>query len=802
MADKMPSIQPTPERHPTLASLARMLQSVDKFGRTPFGYSNPPVEILSDVLQVPALTRTLENMAYGSPLTRGTGQARVLTPDTKGAAEALLNLAPAAPALTRTAIATSKAAAPYAARQAVQLAEKYGVAPTMNIIKPKGGNWLAGSVEEAVRPLKVRVDPELEGYALRGQNLMPHEAEDVLPKMAINKWLDTKLSKYIRNEMGTEEDPLRALAARGVTHVPNKEDLMMSGDWIPEETARGRRLGGYPEDPTHLIVHAERGYPEAEEEAARLAAGWENAADTPISSGTVGEMINIGKSEPWMEKADKFTNVYGINPKYSDSMASDLGFNHLVDELKNAMRADSGLPQHLRLDPNKIDKVTVPQAVELVDKINQWRAEQKIVANAEKANNAATVVHKEYPEQGYRWVEIKNTAPALEGRIFENPNPQFGSPFEFIAPDGTVLRRAKSMKELELGLERDAKQAGYASLEEALRYEGDTMGHCVGGYCPDVNEGRTRIFSLRDKKGEPHVTIEVKPGAFSSPEEAVSLGQHPDNGVPRIVQIKGKANRKPKDEYLPFVQDFVRSGKWSDVGDIQNTGMRATRDVFSEGELAKLREAGEDLPHILSGQDIQRLHNMIVPEGRRLKYDDYGNVIGNEFGFAEGGMVGDPQGEDQMGVNRMVELQEGGVPQYAGGGLVGLESKYGLDPYGIRHAGDSVKGLGYFGAIPGRSGHMTEVSAEDDLGEFPLLVPGLTADEIRHLANDGEPTEEIYRKAEAHAEKRRKAGRSTFIEQGELRHPKPEGFASGGVVSYNPAEIENAVARLREDMYA
>ena len=37
------------------------------------------------------------------------------------------------------------------------------------------------------------------------------------------------------------------------------------------------------------------------------------------------------------------------------------------------------------------------------------------------------------------------------------------------------------------------------------------MGHCVGGYCPDVASGRTKIFSLRDKRGEPHVTVEVEP---------------------------------------------------------------------------------------------------------------------------------------------------------------------------------------------------------------------------------------------------------------------------------------------------
>ena len=38
-----------------------------------------------------------------------------------------------------------------------------------------------------------------------------------------------------------------------------------------------------------------------------------------------------------------------------------------------------------------------------------------------------------------------------------------------------------------------------------------------------------------------------------------------------ITQIKGKQNAAPNKEYLPFVQDFVKSGKWFDVQDLSNT---------------------------------------------------------------------------------------------------------------------------------------------------------------------------------------------------------------------------------------
>ena len=158
-------------------------------------------------------------------------------------------------------------------------------------------------------------------------------------------------------------------------------------------------------------------------------------------------------------------------------------------------------------------------------------------------------------------------------------------------------------------------------LEDALKYEGDTMGHCVGGYTPDVASGKSRIFSLRDAKNEPHVTIETKPrekhpigygmsGAeefpkdfryekgniepeqhqqiyqrakqLFNPQSAKDVGSHHMDvfqqaadevlGKPpeEIVQIKGKGNAKPKQNYIPFVQDFVKSGKWSDVGDLEH----------------------------------------------------------------------------------------------------------------------------------------------------------------------------------------------------------------------------------------
>jgi hypothetical protein len=100
-AAKGPEFRAREEKFPLLGATGRALQSVDEFARKPFGYENPPAAIISDLMQIPALTRTIENINYGSPLTYGTGTARQLSKDTKGAAEAALNLAPAAGPLVR-----------------------------------------------------------------------------------------------------------------------------------------------------------------------------------------------------------------------------------------------------------------------------------------------------------------------------------------------------------------------------------------------------------------------------------------------------------------------------------------------------------------------------------------------------------------------------------------------------------------------------------------------------------------------------------------------------------------------------
>ena len=448
------------------------------------------------------------------------------------------------------------------------------------VIKAPGGNWLSGSVEDALKGLRkpgatpaqmLDLDSEYQAIANRNN--------------ALNAFVDKQLRNYVRNDMATERDPIRALAERGVLHVD------------PERlNFRPETHGKYLESGQTAVAH----HPTAKV--------WEGASDNPVLSATVGEMLAPNESfieasfgspgvltrNPWVSKVPPDTRVYGINePRY---FSENIGFNHLMDELRNAVDINSGLPAHLRLDPESLARVSVPQAVERVSKINDWRAAQKVAADQARANNAATVLHKEYPGKGFKWVELKRPDKAPEGwaqvvKSGEKPN-----------------------------LDRDYAY-GMEALRDALKYEGDTMGHCVGGYCDDVASGKSRIYSLRDAKGQPHTTIEVTPDQSNSVR---SLQANTPESF-RIVQIKGKGNRAPNPEYLPYVQDFVKSGKWSDVGDLQNTGLKARSAIFDKSALEK--------------PEISSLPEYFTQDELEAAQKAYAAKLRGEPGFADGGSV-------------------------------------------------------------------------------------------------------------------------------------------------------------------
>lgn len=558
----------------------------------------------------------------------------------------------------------------------------HAVGPTVNAgetllgmsVKPKGGNWLAGSIERETKGVKSGLNPEQvkwenEHYALEAADPVryPEQAAQANAQiqrnnthLALDNWIDKKLNKYIQNELATPEDPIRLLAERGILHV-QPESLYTTFRNVPGQT----RI--------------------AESQAAKA---WEDVADKSITTFPAEEYMGSGwnftrdkqdkvqKENPWLEKLPGETPVYEVDPHRG--VTEYLGFDHLKDELFNATRHDSVLPANLRLTPDKLEKVSVPQAVELVAKINKWREEAAAKALSKNSQNDATHLVKEYPDQGYKWVELKNPTTVAEDTLKNLSTSERARYDRYIASGDTP-------HEALLGVLGD--YGASPSLKAALKYEGDMMGHCVGGYCEDVASGRSRIFSLRDKDGKPHVTIEtgpdqhlngfgnavneIEPGLW---EKMVKKGAHHNSHEwlrqnrpdvyeklmqESVIQVKGKGNMKPKDEYIPFVQDFIRSREWGKIGDSRNIDMaRITKPV-------KIGDNLEIPPGYYTQEDVK---NLLAEKGlsEQIPWDLlYSKLRHYDSDFARGGLV-----EDAMAVARAA----GGRIGYANEGRVKEEN--------------------------------------------------------------------------------------------------------------------------------
>jgi hypothetical protein len=664
-----------------------------------------------------------------------------------------------------------------------------------HVVKPKGGNWLAGSVERAIEPMRLNELPARQFEEMRNivNNPDMFSADKVQgtkyfldmhnQNSALNRWLETKLAKYMRNEMGTPEDPLRALAEQGVTH----SEVAPLNTYLGDTMALRRESAGFPA----------KGFGQSEE-----AKRWEAAADYALHNLPAKNRLTtqgIEAENPWLLKVPPETMTYGA---YSDSGGA-LGFPHLVDELRNAVNPNSGLPAHLSWKYSDLDKVTVPQAVERVAKINEWRAAQKAEADMARAMNPATQVVKEYPDQGYKWVELKNQEmpsgwSAPDRYEIRRPTPSSETLAIFDKESGKYI--TTGLKSEEQAVKHLHKTINNQALEDALKYEGETMGHCVGGYCPDVSEGRSRIYSLRDENGQPHVTIEVKPGKNAEgllreselpPDVYEDLKRRnildpnfrwrfdPDRNYyvpelgpfePEIVQIKGSGKKDPgqrlrvksagyKDEpdahLLPFVQDFVRSGNWGRVSDLGNTNLV---DLGEEG----LRTTGQ---RFLTNEEFLKMQSQNPGDfslgGLVNKYAE-GGVVMNQSNMNQANMYNSDAKQDPTSAYKFSDGGfAGNVPAYALGGLV---QKY-ADGGPVARAPKNSKDL--LDLLRSESiGSDPQIARGVDVAEARLAnAPGVTPEVIESMVHE---LERVVQNPSSYPEVRAKAIEEGYAQPGDL----------------------------------
>ena len=490
----------------------------------------------------------------------------------------------------------------------------------MSAVKNKGGNWIDSSLS-AFDQFKKPIREESYLNQIRNDILdgvqQPESLQTALRGNAqngvINNWIDSKLKKYVKNEMGTPTDPVRELADQGITHLQNIEDVNPNYAPSMEDVKVQRAAANMP-----LQGFA----------SAPLGKHWENLTDQAIRNRSAGMRVKQGESttafpqmkraleeNPWLKTVEPTTPVHDAN-----GFVNDLEFRHLIDELKNSIAHNSDLPAHLRLKPETLDKMTVPHAVKHVAKINKYRAEQ--VANAAKEHlKDFPIVHE--GGNGYNIHELKLPEVGPEYK-FEKIEGNKNHYWKITDPEGNVHAATGTTEEnARRQFARSSTGGNFDKLDKALKNEGEQMGHCVGGYTDSVADGKSRIFSLRDEKGGAHATVEATPSRQTynpalipddvkaridkkAHDETVKAGYPKDsmgwlhhytgvqiqegekyfknNPLINIQQIKGKGNGAVSEKYRGYIKDWLNkeADKIGEVQDLDNVGLFRGTSVLND----------------------------------------------------------------------------------------------------------------------------------------------------------------------------------------------------------------------------
>ena len=444
----------------------------------------------------------------------------------------------------------------------------------LNIVKEEGGQWINNT------PLSVESQLE-DAYkkSMIGADQPTHN-------QAINNWIDRNLNKYIKKQMGTSKDPIRLLAEQGITHF-TPENYGTQGSELR------RRHAGY--DPEGVGVSPQ----------AKL---WENVSDRAIDFKKAGEYayptindesrvnfdhykyMNERSQNPWLAGLPPETKIYETNP---ETFNYDLGFEHIIDILSEDLATG-------RLQTEDLKNVSIDRAVRRAHEYNQELNAELDAAKAQARKDLP--VHKEY-QDGYKWIQLNKP--------------------------GSFAAESQAMGHSVRGYE---PPKGHPDWIEASGDAGrDSYGH--GGW-EAIKSGKAKIYSLIDKSGEPHVTIETKryphpiswsrkdknefperdtfkfePNGFyglltkekkqvsdqiynKAKEDWLKNGGDPENHFQNaadelvfknpedITQIKRKSNRVADEDhpYKPYIQDFIKSGNWDDIKDIANASMYGVHD--------------------------------------------------------------------------------------------------------------------------------------------------------------------------------------------------------------------------------
>ncbi len=163
--------------------------------------------------------------------------------------------------------------------------------------------------------------------------------------------------------------------------------------------------------------------------------------------------------------------------------------------------------------------------------------------------------------------------------------------WEIINANRTNYRyKKKEKKQSEIGTQKvmDLPHGYYVVqllTEDALNFEAKYMNHCIKDpkYYDKIKSGAVFVYSIRDFKGEPHVTIEVYNNAYITFGADLYLSFSKKEGNIEsdyfVRQCRGKNDAAPLAKYIPYAQQFIFAQNYGFIADMKHAGL-----IYQDGQ--------------------------------------------------------------------------------------------------------------------------------------------------------------------------------------------------------------------------
>ena len=458
------------------------------------------------------------------------------------------------------------------------------------VIKGKGGMWHPETVRRMAGDIFPYNASILETYRSIAPDLLePGEHAAYVKAEMKQGWSEKAVTNYLNRHAGTATDPIKDLRLPDGTKWEDLTDSGFSGTAAREyqatpgmsKIAKEQRAFAAGAKPDELI--------------------WEqNVLGTPLGA-PPGPGIGVGRSHTIMKNYLSHVGDYIASLNLTPEKLQQMDLPRAIREtVANDKRiAEMALRDVTRPNPTKIaDTQALPLWKEYPAESSGPR---KFSFNKDGSLQQLASVELPAGEVQYSWREIKlqdSLTPDQARRI------RLETIEEWDLRDKQTLRGDEHVPRHYIALDAKGKPiidnfsqrvASGETLEQAhlagqLAQEGNSLGHCVGGYVENVLGGYSRIVSLRDQHGRSYATVELQSGKNSvlRPDQEHLRGDS-------IMQIKGPGNGAPADYVQPYVQDFVKSGKWGAVEDLHHTGLVQVGDAFHDRATLIKRAKAQEL---------------------------------------------------------------------------------------------------------------------------------------------------------------------------------------------------------------